>query len=129
MKESFSAGNNLYNITLYLGNEEYLSGLSVWRAFKEPVTGNSGSYREGAKPARNLVPQNTRRNYSPIVSPDKSEILFLSKSKASNQREPTLYKILIEGGDPEAVAQKFEPLSPSNSDLKWSDSVFLDWIE
>ena len=113
MKESFSAGNNLYNITLYLGNEEYLSGLSVWRA----------------KPARNLVPQNTRRNYSPIVSPDKSEILFLSKSKASNQREPTLYKILIEGGDPEAVAQKFEPLSPSNSDLKWSDSVFLDWIE
>jgi len=128
LKENFSDGNNLYNVTLYLGNGEYLSGLSIWRAFKEPVTGEPESYRKGAEFVRNLVPQNERRNYSPVISPDKSEILFLSKSKASNQKEPTLYKVPREGGDPEAVVQKFEPLPPSNSDLKWSDSVFLDWI-
>lgn len=130
LDETFIYQNHEYDVTLYLGDGEYLaSGFSIWSAFKEPATDDPNSYRN-ANFVKNLVPQNEdRQNYSPILSPDKGEIFFLSKSRASSQEEPTLYKVSRKGGEPEVVAQKFKPLPPLNSDLKWSDSVFLDWIE
>lgn len=130
LDETFTYQHHEYDVTLYLGDGEYLaSGFSIWSAFKEPATDDPNSYRN-ANFVKNLVPQNEdRQNYSPILSPDKGEIFFLSKSRASSQEEPTLYKVSRKGGEPEVVVQKFKPLPPLNSDLKWSDSVFLDWIE
>lgn len=128
--ETFGYDGHTYDIALYLGDGQYLSsGFSLYNAFKEPATGDPENYGKNAEFVKNVIPQNERRNYSPILSPDKSQIMFLSTSRASNQTEPTLYKVPKDGGNPEAIVQKFEPLAPSDSDLKGNDTVFLDWIE
>ena len=113
-----------FRATDFLGASEYLStdpnGSMIYRS---PLANeHDTSLTDWGTDGTPLIPQTNRTSWSPVASPDNSQVAFLSKTAQQDSTiAPELYVVPARGGTPRAI-------TISGGDLNGTDPMLLGWF-
>ena len=125
--DDHTGGGGAFRATDFIGTSSYLStddnGSMVYLS---PLQAESDtSLMDWGTDGRRLIPQTNRTVWSPVASPDGTQVAFLSKPADAGDPTipPQLYVVPAQGGTPQEVA-----VGPDSDALGGGNPTLLAWL-